>query len=78
LTPSGNRGKWETPQAEPRRLPTLPEESKFPQRRPTGYNHKQKSIRKQLLKKKINYHLTHSLFQEKNLDLLSLDFLGCG
>jgi hypothetical protein len=34
LTPSGNRGKWETPQAEPRRLPSLPEESKFPQRKP--------------------------------------------
>jgi hypothetical protein len=49
LTPSGNRGKWETPQAEPRRLPSLPEESKFPQRKSTGYNQKQQSIRKQPL-----------------------------
>jgi hypothetical protein len=36
LTPAGNRGKWETPQAEPRRLPSLPAESKFPQRKSTG------------------------------------------
>jgi hypothetical protein len=47
LTPAGNRGKWETPQAEPRRLPSLPAESKFPQRKSTGYNQKQQSIRKQ-------------------------------
>jgi hypothetical protein len=44
---AGNRGKWETPQAKPRRLPSLPEESKFPQRKSTVYNQKQQSMRKQ-------------------------------
>jgi hypothetical protein len=33
----------------PRRVPSLPEESKFLQRKSTGYNQKQQSMRKQPL-----------------------------
>jgi hypothetical protein len=37
LTPAGKRGKWETPQAAtPRRLPSLPAESKCLERKSTG------------------------------------------
>ncbi|PLR69289.1 hypothetical protein CYJ36_02210 [Bacillus sp. UMB0893] len=35
LTPAGNRREWETPQAYPRRLPSLPAESKCLQRKST-------------------------------------------
>ncbi|ART78398.1 hypothetical protein B4U37_21125 [Sutcliffiella horikoshii] len=36
LTPAGDRGKRETPQAKPRRLSALPEESKWLLRKETG------------------------------------------
>jgi hypothetical protein len=45
----GKRGKCETPQAKPRRLATLPAESKYPVLKSTGRLHKQKqqSMRKE-------------------------------
>ncbi|PLR68517.1 hypothetical protein CYJ36_05945 [Bacillus sp. UMB0893] len=48
LTPAGNRGEWETP---PRRLPSLPAESKCLQRKSTVkiYNQKQHLMRKLLI-----------------------------
>jgi hypothetical protein len=53
LTPAGKKRSLETPQAPnaPRRLQDLPAESKFPQRKFTGYNQKQQYMRKQLDKR---------------------------
>ena len=49
LTPAGRRGKAETPQAKPRRLSSLPAESKCLQRKPTAKDSRQKqqSMRKE-------------------------------
>jgi hypothetical protein len=55
LDSCGRKRSLETPQAlsAPRRLQDLPAESKFPQRKSTGYNQKQQSLRKQSKKKTV-------------------------
>jgi hypothetical protein len=53
LDSCGIKRSLETPQAlsAPRRLQDLPAESKFPQRKSTGYNQKQQPCENSLIKK---------------------------